>query len=126
MIEITLKEIMQSTDLFNKLLDKECKAKVAYWIAKLVTEINKEYTIFNDTRKKLIEKYGKRDEEGNLITINDNFELQEEYIQEFNEQINELLNETVELNINPIDINDLEEFKFKPNEMALLMPFVKK
>lgn len=125
MITVTLETIINSADSLRALAQKELKGKTAYRVSRMLRELDKEYTLFNETRSELIKKYGAKDENGELL-VNENgdYTLEKDHVDEFYKEINDLLRNEVELNANKIDINELAELNFTPNEMLSLEPFI--
>lgn len=126
MIEITLNELLDSASVMQELAKKPMKTKVAFQVARLIREIEKEYSLFQDARKGLIERYAEKNENGELKTDeNGNFTVPKEKIEIFNKELKEMLEQTLSLNVEPICIEDLGEADFTPADMMLLAPFVK-
>ena len=125
MINVKISELLNSVDTLQKLAQKDFKAKLAWQIARLLKEAEKEIQSFNETRMNLIRKYGQKDENGELKTDeNGNCQIDSEYVGTFSDELNELLNTEVEINANKISLALLEDVDFTPSEMAILEPFV--
>ena len=125
MINVTLKEIVESSDIMKKLAQKTLKGKTAYHIARLIREADKELTLFNETRANLIKKYGEKDENGELkIEENGNCILMPDKIENFYSELNDVLNNNIELNAEKLSIEELEELDFTPSEMLTLESFI--
>lgn len=125
MINIALRELVDSSEIMKKLSQKPLKGKTAYYTARLLREIDKELTLFNETRGNLIKKYGEKDENGELkIDENGNCKFTSEEMDKFYFEMNDILNNIIELNANKIELNDLENLDFTPTEMILLEPFI--
>lgn len=125
MINITLREIVDSSDIMKKLSQKSLKGKTAYYVARLLREVDKELTLFNETRSNLIKKYGEKDEKGELkIDENGNCKFIPENIEKFYSEMDDILNNIIELNANKIELKDLENLDFTPIEMVVLEPFI--
>ena len=125
MINITLREIVDSSDTMKKLSQKSLKGKTAYYVARLLREVDKELTLFNETRGNLIKKYGEKDEKGELkIDENGNCKFIPEKIEKFYSEMDDILNNIIELNANKIELKDLEDLDFTPIEMVVLEPFI--
>ena len=125
MITIKMSDLLNSTEILQKLSQKDFKAKLAWSIARLLKEAEKEIQQFNDTRMNLIKKYGERDEAGDLITDEKgNCKIQQDVVQQFTDELNELVNTEIEINANKIDIELLEDTEFTPSDMSLLEPFI--
>ena len=125
MINVTIEQLLNSTETLQKLSQKDFKAKLAWSIARLLKTAEAEIQSFNDARLNLIKKYGEKDESGELITDEKgNCKIAAESIDEFSTELNELIKTEVEINANKIDIDLLENIDFTPSEMAILEPFV--
>ena len=109
----------------RSLSSKPLRGRAAFKVARLLKKLEGELTTFNETRVKLIENYAKKDEEGQYV-LNDHNEYQfdAEKAQEFVGEINKLLNEEVQVEANPILLEEIEEIDFTPAEMAVLEPFM--
>lgn len=126
MIEITLSELMDSASVMQELAKKPMKTKAAFQTARMMREIEKEYSLFQESRKGLIDKYAEKDENGEPKTDeNGNYTVPKNRIEDFNKELKEMLDQTLSLNVEPISIEDLGEADFTPAEMMLLTPFVK-
>ena len=125
MIKIKLGELVNSTEVLQKLSQTELKAKLSWAVTKLLKAADKEMQDFNEARMNLIQKYGEKDENGELITDeNKNCKIPEAGLQKFSAELNELVETEIEINVNPLNINDLEDKEFTPAEMAILEPFI--
>ena len=126
MIEITLSELLDSASVMQELAKKPMKNKVAFQTARLMREIEKEYSLFQDSRKSLIEQYAEKDENGELKTDeNGNFTVPKDKVEGFNKELKDMLDQTLSLNVEPICVDDLNEANFTPADMMLLAPFLK-
>jgi len=126
MIEITLSELMDSASVMQQLAKKPMKTKAAFQTARMMREIEKEYSLFQESRKGLIDKYAEKDENGEpKADENGNYTVPKNRIEDFNKELKEMLDQTLSLNVEPISIEDLGEADFTPAEMMLLTPFVR-
>lgn len=124
-MRVNMSEILNAMNIVRSLANTPMKAKAAYKVARLVNAIDKEYSMFQEVRNELINKYGVRDENDNLkIDENNNYSIKKELINQFNTEFNELLAEEIDLNVNPLNMNDVDEKTFTPNEMIALAPFL--
>lgn len=125
MITVTIADLLNSTETLKKLGQRDFPAKLAWSIAKLLKAAEKEIQDFNETRMNLIQKFGSKDENGELITDeNNNCKIESESVEEFNKQLNDLINTSVEISGNKLDIGLFDDLKFTPSEMAVLEPFI--
>ena len=124
MIEITLKEIVDGMDLLSELSTRSLKTKAAYQLGRILREAQKEFSLYNEKRIALLEKYADKDEEGKPVIENGNYKISDEGIAAINTEYNELIETTVTLNANKLQLYLLDDETFTPTEMLKLMPFV--
>ena len=126
MIEITLGELLDCTTAMQKLAEKPMKTKSAFKVARLMREIDKEYALFQESRKRLIEKYGEKDQNNELkIDENGNYSVSKENIEIFNRELRDVLETKISLNAELLDIEEFDNLNFTPTEMVLLAPFIR-
>lgn len=125
MIKVQINDLLNSTEALQKLSRADLKAKLAWQVARLLKAADAEIQEFNDTRLKLIQKYGQKDENGELATDADgNCQILPDSITQFSTELNELLNTEVEIGANKILIDELENITFTPAEMSVLEVFI--
>lgn len=124
-MKVTLKDIVESQEVMRTLSNKPLRGRVAFKVARLLKKLEAELTTFNDTRVKLIESYAKKDEEGNYVTNDKNeYQFDQDNANKFVEEINKLLLEELDVDANPILVDEIEDLDFTPAEMAALEPFM--
>ena len=90
--------------------NEDWEPKGAYWFNRLVKKLRSAQEDYNDTREKLIKKYGEEDKDGNT-------KVAEVHIPAFSTAIGELLEEEFEIEgIKPIKFP--EGLKLSPIEMG--------
>lgn len=112
MIKITLKEVTDK--LFNDsilgVLSLTPPAKLSYNLTKISKKIDKELVIYNSERIKLLKKYCKLDEKGELELKDQNAEfISPEHGVEFNKEHEDML--SIEFECHGIKLEDLECIK---------------
>ena len=125
MIKLKINDLLESTEVLQKLAKKELKAKLAWQVGRLLKSAEQEIQDFNETRMNLIKKFGEKDENGELITDeNNNCKISADSTSNFSNELTELLDSEVEINANKIKIDDIANIDFSPSEMIQLEPFV--
>lgn len=125
MITVKIADLLNSTEILQKLSQKEFKAKLAWSITRLLKAAEAEIQAFNETRMNLIKKCGEKDENGELVTDeNGNCKIEPNSIESFSKELNDLIETEVEINAHKIPISLLEDVDFTPAEMAALEPFI--
>lgn len=118
MIKIILNDVVNATGTFNKIMQQSFKGSLAFKIARLARELDKEMQTFNEERQKIIQKYAKKDENGELITDeNGNVTFDTDKVQEVNEEFNSLLGTELEVNADKLPMECMDSFELTPQEM---------
>lgn len=125
MIEISVRNLLESATTLQGIMQKTLKGRPAFLLARIAREVDKEYTSFNNTRMQLIQKYGEKDENGNLVADESgNNKIPQSAIEDFNKEVSDLLETKVQLNVNAIPLDDLKDIDFTPQEMLALEVFI--
>lgn len=125
MIQVTLNDILNNSEIFRELSSQALPVKTAFKVARLIRELDKENTTFDESRRQIIEKYADRNEDGTIKqTAEGNIQLQPNKIEECNKELIELLNTTIEINADKININALGDIKLTPAQMINLEAFI--
>jgi len=112
-MQIKLKDIVFNVENIKKLLENKLPVKVSYRLRKLAVKVEKEYNIYSETKNSLILELGTKQED-NTFTI----KVTDDKFKEYNEKHNELLEQTVEIDFEPIDIEELGDVVVSPNELV--------
>ena len=109
--------IYNAIQVIDKLAEKPMKVSLVAKMLRLSDELEKENQLIEKQRMEIIEKYGKKDENGQLI-IDENGNVNFE-----NEDIDEVQNELNELSELEIDITDREitQEELENNNLELSM-----
>lgn len=121
MIKVSLNDIINATETFQKIMQQSFKGSLAFKIARLAREINKEMTTFNTERQKILEKYCIKDENGQLkINENGTVQVEPDKINEFNEEFTSLLETEVEINAEKLPMDSIDSFDITPQQMLTI------
>lgn len=125
MIKTTINEILNATPVLRELAVKPFKGAMTFKIARLIRELDKETALFEESRSKLAEKYGVRNEDGELdISAEGNIKLQEDKINECNEELSNLLLTEVEINADALPVNAFDDIEIFPVQAIALDAFI--
>ena len=125
MIKVKMITLLNSTEALQNLAKKDLKARLALRVSKLLKAADTEIQSFNDARMNLIQKYGEKDSNNELIKDEEgNCKIPESNTSTFTNELNELVAEEVEINVNKIKLEDIEDLEFTPLEMSLLEDFI--
>lgn len=122
-MKLTNKKILNDIHMLNNLSNLELPVKVSYKIAKNIINIEKELKVYNTQRQKLIDKYCLKDENNqNVIDENNNFTIDNKYLDKWNKKINELLDIEVDIDILTFKIDELmyDNYKMTPSQLMLI------
>ena len=79
-------------------------------VSKNIKKIEKEIEAYNEERAKLLDKYGEKDEDGNLVVSEEqNIKIVPENVEKWNKDLSELLDIEVEVDIHKLKFSVLEE-----------------
>lgn len=122
---ITLQNILEAQETMQNLSTKMLRGRTAYQVARLLKRLEAELGTYNDTRLKLIERYAKKKEDGTYeLNERNEYQFTPENMQAYVGEINNLLQEQIEIDANPLKLDDLLDLEFTPSEMVALEPFI--
>ena len=125
MIKVKIADIINGTEVLRKLAQADFKAKTAWQIARLLKSTEAEIQGFQEARNTLVNKYGEKNENGDLVVDeSNNYKFAPENLEAFVNEFNDLVESEVEINATKLKIEQLESADFTPSEMVLLEPFV--
>lgn len=125
---MTLK-IYQLTDLptfFDKVKTQKLPFKTSYHLTLLIQEVEKHINFYQEQFRNLLNEYGKKDENGNLIPTEDGqgIMLAEETMNEAYAKLAELRELEVTLPEVKFSVDDFANVELSPQEMVIIMPFI--
>ena len=126
MVTITMSQLLDFENNGDFIADVNLPLKGAYKINKIRKNTAKEVESYREKFREIIDKYAKKDENGNLIFSDDNSQImiQEDKIDECEKALTELQDLTVEVDNYNLTLEDLgEDFECSPDEIDVLMPF---
>ena len=124
MIKIKLNDVVNATETFTKIMQQSFKGSLAFKIARLARELDTEMKTFNEERQKIIQKYGNKDENGELIVDeNGNVKFDNANIEEINQEFSSLLETELEINADKLPMDSIDNFEITPQEMLNIEVF---
>lgn len=108
-MKVTLGEALTMVQFLPKLLDKEIEFKQAYWLGRATDQLQNELRAFEKARFKLIEKYGKKDKDGELIEKDGKYNITD--TDAFQKDFDEIANIEIEIKYEPISVDKFEGTK---------------
>ena len=125
---MTLKmyQLTELTPIFDKMKSSKLPFKTAYRVTLLMQETEKHLNFYQESFRNLLNEYGKKDENGNVMPTEDGqgVLLAEETMQEAYQKLGELRELDVELSDYKFDLDAFGDIEISPQEMILLVPFI--
>ena len=119
-LKLSNERLVNSVGVLSKLTNLELPIKLSYAFSKNITKIDTELKAYNLERAKLLDKYGEKDNEGNLKQ-NEKGEVNILDIENFNKEIAELLQCESEIDIHLIDLESINtDIKITPGELMII------
>jgi hypothetical protein len=126
---MTLKmyEIINFPSFYEKIKSLKLPFKTSYRLALLALEVEKHINYYQEQFRSLLNEYGKKDDNGNLVPTDDGqgIRLVEETMEEAYTKISELRSLEVELNGYSFTADDFDGIELSPEEMVVILPFIK-
>lgn len=125
MINITREQLLMGKESLGVLANAKMPIGVAYRINKIVKQANEELQETEKIRLEIVNKYGKKDENGELIVDKNNGIVEIEDRATFDKEIALLFAEVCEFSGEPIDVELLENISMSSQEISAIEPFLK-
>ena len=116
MIKITLQEVLDAKPGLEVISRSAVNGINAFKIGRIIRDINKEIEVFDEERKKYIEKYAMRDEKNGIVTENGMIKIKEENIPLYNQALQKMLETEIEINTEKMSIDDLANVSITPQQ----------
>lgn len=123
-MNIKNKEIITIYKGISTIKSKHLPVRVGFAINKNLSALNGVAQIYEEERRKILDKYCEKDENGQLLTKNNEFVISDKEM--YASEINDLLNIENDVDIHTISISDLEKCDedrydvLTPNELESL------
>lgn len=126
-MKLKMGQVYEFQRFYENIKNIKLPLKIAYKLNKLIIQINTESSFYQQRFSEIINEFGKRDENGELIYSSDktSVEIMDGRSLECQQKIEELQN--LEVNIEGIEFttDELESLNLTISEMGCLMPFIK-
>lgn len=105
-MKLTLNEIVEMNIALREISEKEFPINISVLISDNIQKLSEKAKIFESNRIKLIEKYGEKDKDGNIVENNGQVKITDQ--KKFIEEFNELSNTEIGIDLNMLDISGLK------------------
>ena len=118
---LTLNDILNISPILHKLSQQTFTGKMVFQIARLIKMVDDELNTLESARQKIVEKYGVRDENGNLkVNESGQVHISPENYDACNQEFYDLLSTEVNIDASPISLSCFDNIELTPNEAILL------
>lgn len=123
-MRLTLKEISDKYQAFNKIIAKKLPIKLSYAISKNMTTLEDEAKVIDDNRIKLAQTYAEKNEDGTPKIIDHSYVISD--LESFNKELNEYYKSETDIEVCKIDSNELDKLDdpkydaLSPSEIMVL------
>lgn len=112
-------------DTLSSLKEKEMPIRLSYKFTILLDKIDCDYNFFISEMRKIINKYGLKDEHGELIQENGNIKINPDSLSLAEKALQDLHETEVKLPDVTLTLDELESLNIKPADLRALLPFIK-
>ena len=125
-MKLKMYTIIDFSSIYTKIKSQKLPFKVAYKLALLSQEVQKHIDFYQESFRNLLQEYGKKDEQGNVIPTDDGqgILLMEETMNEAYTKLAELRELDVELPDTKFSPDDFDGIEISAEEMMVLIPFI--
>lgn len=104
-----LNEVVELYSNMRDLATKEMKASLAFKFSRIIKSLENEIQNFEEQRQKLIDQYGEKDENGEVISQEDgSIKIQKDREEEMIKEYQDLMNTELDLTFTKVTIDELD------------------
>lgn len=124
-MKITIYQLISTLNIEKELLTQKLPIRTAYNLSKIFARAREELKFYQEKFKEIVIQYGEKDENGNLIFLeNENVSIPKDKIEECQKEITDLQNLELEIPDYSISLDSLETIKISLDEISVLLPFI--
>lgn len=109
----------------SSLKEKEMPIRLSYKFTLLLDKIDCDYNFFISEMRKIINKYGLKDDQGELVQENGNIKINPDSLSLAEKALQDLHETEVKLPDVTLTLDELESLNIKPADLRALLPFIK-
>lgn len=120
------REIKNLNETIGALLPLQLKMPFAYEVASIAREVRENDFMINTMRQEIIERFAKRDDNGQMIINEEDgtVEVEDGKYAELNAELDELMNRDIELKSNKIKLVDIKDLDLTVGQISALIPLI--
>mgnify|MGYP000880616255 CR=1 FL=1 len=122
-MNITNRKLVENITLMRQISQKQLPVKVSYTLSRNISHINSAISLYDKERKKLLDKYAKKDEKGKFVLRSDGRSVEFTSItaaKAFQKDLNTLLDIKADIDIRKIKLSDFGEVSFSAAELTVI------
>ncbi len=127
MVTVTMEQIIDFRNSEDAFGNMNLPLKAAYKLNKIRKAIEKEGDFYGEKFQEILDKYAKKDENGELVFSGDGSQImiKDDMIEECNKELNDLQTLEVQVENYSLTIEDFGEgIECTPDDLETLMPFM--
>lgn len=127
-MQVKAKDLRDMSDTIESIFSTKIDTEIAVRITRLVRLGREALQATSLEIQETMRKYAKKDEHGNAIidTSTGNIEIQEQYITVLDRELTELWNKVIEIEGEPLTLDDIKGLDLTVGQINALIPFVAK
>lgn len=120
------REIKNLNETVSALLPLQLKMPFAYEVASIAREVRENDFMINTMRQEIIERFAKRDDNGQMIINEEDgtVEVEDGKYAELNAELDKLMNRDIELKSNKIKLVDIKDLDLTVGQISALIPLI--
>ena len=127
-MQLKMHQILDFPNFYALVKNQKISFKTSYRLAMLATEVEKQCNFYTEQFRTLLNQYGQKDTEGNLVPTEDGqgVKLVQETMEECYAKVNELRELDITLPDCYFNVDDFDGIELTPREVNAIIPFIKK
>lgn len=128
-MKVTIEQILDFNGSVDEFLEKPLNIKTAYKLAMIKRQTDEQTDFYQTSFFKILNEYGKKDENGELQRVQEgvnegNVLIQEDKLVECNNALSDLMGLEVEINNYNLKLGDFGDMEVSADDLATIIPFL--
>jgi len=128
-MKVTIEQILDFNGSVDEFLEKPLNIKTAYKLAMIKRQTDEQTDFYQTSFFKILNEYGKKDENGELQRVQEgvnegNVLIQEDKLEECNNALSDLMGLEVEINNYNLKLEDFGDMEVSADDLATIIPFL--
>lgn len=125
-MKVTLKDAIKFDEVYPLIKSTPMPIKVAYGLAKVYEEVEKEKSHYREVYSGIIDKYAQKDKKGNIKTQNDGADIliKPDCIESVRKEFEELDSYEINIPVDKFPLSAFDDLTLSPDSISALMPFI--